>query len=191
MRKGEKAGKRTGRWKDLPPWPLNLLERIIVWPDGCWTVGMHTALRNTVHNEETGRQESARSAVWRVLVGEDPPARGSGEALYANCGFIGCVNPGHIDRIDLNEMTRRIILRNTGRDPLDGCPQGHGSERRYRLPSGKLRCTQCDTEKRRAHRQAHPEQEAAAYQRRKQRRRELMAEMRELGLARPLSRPLD
>lgn len=188
-----RRGKRINQWAWMSPWPFNLLDRILIWPDGCWSLtniqggkqrGVeHRSERQVCHNEETGRTEVAYQTIWRIFTGKEPPRRddGSGMVLFHNCGNVWCVNVGHLELISRSEAQQRVISRTLGYDATQECPHGHSrAEFSYRTPSGQLKCRACDTAARRSYRQRNPGKEAAAYQRQKARRHELNALLREL-----------
>lgn len=188
-----RRGYRTAQWAWMSPWPFNVLDRILIWPDGCWSLTNiqggkqrgpeFRSERTVVKNEQTGRQELAYQTIWSIFTGKEPPRRGdgSGKVLFHSCGNVWCVNVGHLELISRSEAQQRIVTRTLGYDASVECPHGHSrAEFGYRTPSGQQKCRACETAARRAYRERHPEKEAAAYERQKARRRAVSALLAEL-----------
>ena len=136
---------------ERPPWPENLLGRLIVMPNGC-------VLHDSTPNDQgycrvttpTGR-ERAHRAMWEFMVGPIPEGMTVEHACHTRdpscrkgvkCLHRRCVNIAHLELLSLSENLSRQHHRNSGKTH---CKNGHEftEANTYWRADGGRQCTDC------------------------------------------------
>jgi len=161
--------------------PDKIAARIQADEHGCWLwLGGHSQGYAQIwyKNPAEPRRRSYRGhrLTYLLLIGDVGP----GLVLDHLCGVRGCINPGHLEPVTIEENSRRAGLAKR----RDECSQGHplAGKNLYVKPDGSRRCRKCHNAEVYARRAADPVGT-------KQKRRERYLLDKELGRLRPAAGP--
>lgn len=116
--------------------PTRLRAKIHIADDGCWlwTAGLLPNGYGLACWQ--GRQTTAHRVVWLALGNPTP------EHLHHTCEHKRCVNPDHLEALDVSAHMKMNPLAVANRAKTH-CPQGHSLADAYVRANGSRRCRTC------------------------------------------------
>lgn len=118
------------------------LDRLLLQPNGCWTLGDISEKRYSEVTLADGRRIGGHRFAYEWLIGPIP----EGFQLDHLCRRPHCVNPGHLEPVEPRENYLRGVGPAAQNARKTCCPQGHllsGGNLYIHPKTGRRDCAEC------------------------------------------------